>query len=384
VHAVATRKPQDGYDADVILAASSASKDMLYATGFHAGDPFLFFRIGWRTYLVASDLEIGRARKVSKVRHVLPLTKYKKRLEKRGVEHPNLADILAEILTEKRVKRARVPHDFPIYAADKLRKAKIRVKPEMPPFWPERVTKTEEEIGHIRSAVRRTEAAIRAGVDLIRRSTPRRGKLFLDGEVLTSEKVRTAIHVALMELGMTAEHTIVAGGEQAVDPHNEGSGPLRSSWPIILDVFPRCDETGYHGDITRTVLRGRPKPEHKRMWEAVHEAQAVGCASIRAGVNGSEVHEAVQSVFEEHGFETGPANGGMQGFFHGTGHGLGLDVHEPPRVSSIPDDLEEGMVVTVEPGLYYPGLGGIRIEDDVVVRTDHAENLVDLEKDFVV
>jgi Xaa-Pro aminopeptidase len=120
------------------------------------------------------------------------------------------------------------------------------------------------------------------------------------------------------------------------------------------------------------------------MWDAVYAGQALGCEKVAAGVNGREVHEAIQALFKARGFETGPVNGRMQGFYHGTGHGLGLDVHEPPRVGAADDTLEAGMVVTVEPGLYYPGIGGVRIEDDVVVREDGSENLVEIEKVFVV
>jgi Xaa-Pro aminopeptidase len=371
--------------ADVILDDSVSSADLLYATGFHAGDPFPFFRIGWRKYMVASDLEIGRARETARVHHVLPTSKYHRRLKRRGVKAAGPIHVLIEALKEKKVSRARVPWDFPVKAADMMRRAGISVRPAKGPFFPERVRKTEEEIEAIRRAVRKNEAAIEKGIDAIRRSKPVRGVLRLDGAPLTSEKVRAIIERELLDRGCSASHTIVAGGEQAVDPHNTGSGPLRSGWPVIIDVFPRDNATGYHADITRTVVKGRVRRKVQEMYDAVLTAQRVGCAEVRAGVTGREVHEAVQAVFRERGFETGPAEGGkMQGFFHGTGHGLGLAVHEAPGVGKAGNRLEEGMVVTVEPGLYYPGLGGVRIEDDVVVRKDGAENLVEMPKVFRV
>lgn len=368
----------------VILASSETNRDQFYATGFSAGDPFCFFQIGWRKYMIASDLEIGRAREQSKVHHVLPMSKYIRRLKRHGKENPGLTDVLIEALAEKGVTRARVPHDFPVFTADRMRRAGIGIQPVVPPFWPDRVVKTEDEIDSIRTAIRKTEEAMREGIDAIRRSRPRGARLYLDGKVLTSETVRGIIHRALMDREMTPKGTIVAGGEQAVDPHNEGSGPLRAGWPVILDVFPRCNATGYHADISRTVLRGKPGKRHLEMWDAVHEAQAKGCDLAVANATGREVHEAVKSIFTERGFETGPANGKMQGFFHGTGHGLGLAVHEAPRVGAVDDPLRPGMVVTIEPGLYYPGVGGIRIEDDVVVREGRSENLVELEKEFVL
>ena len=353
-------------------------------TRFAAPDPFPFFRIGWRSYVIASDLEIGRARKDATVRTVLPLSRYQKRLKKRGVADPRWPEVLVEALRERAVTNARVPADFPLLAADRMRKAGIRVDPKEGPFWPERVRKTEEEVAAIREAARLTGEAIELGIDAIRRSTPKRGRLVLGGAALTSEGVRTIIDIALMERGLEGRNTIVAGGEQAVDPHNRGSGPLRAGWPVILDVFPRSLASGYHADITRTVVRGRPKPRLRAMWEAVKEGQALGCDMAKAGTNGRDIHQAIHDVFTAHGFVTGPANGGMQGFFHGTGHGLGLDVHEPPRVTAVDETLEAGMVITIEPGLYYPGLGGIRIEDDIVVRKDGSENLVAIDKYFEV
>jgi Xaa-Pro aminopeptidase len=368
-----------------ILADSHTNRDLLWATGFSVGDPVPYFEARGRKYLVLSDLEIGRARKQAKVHGVLPLSKYLKRLKRRGVERPGLADVLVEVLTERRVKAVRVPHDFPVFAADRLRKAKVKVTPCLPPFFPARAVKTETEIAAIRDAAARTVAAMREGIDLIRRSKPVRGILRLDGDPLTSERVRSAIEIGGLLRGLTPTETIVAGGEQAVDPHDCGSGPLRAGFPIVLDVFPRDTLTGYHADITRTVFRGRPSPKVRALYDAVREAHAAAMGEVRAGVPAKEVHQAVLDVFKARGMKTGPdGKGGMQGFFHGTGHGLGLSVHEAPRVGAIEEPLVENAVITIEPGLYYPGLGGVRHEDDVAVRADGAENLVDFEIDFVV
>ncbi|MEN8149320.1 MAG: Xaa-Pro peptidase family protein [Planctomycetota bacterium] len=375
---------KDGRTADVILASSATSRDLFYATKVRVPDPILFFRVSGRKYLVASDLEIGRMREQATVHHVLPLTKFRKRLVKAGNANPSVTDIAIAVLTEKRIRTARVPHDFPVFTADRFRRAGIRVRPTEAPFWPERTTKSTGEIEAIRAAAILTGEAIEAGIDLIRRSKPVRGLLRRDGKPLTSERVRLEIDRALMERGLRGENTIVAGGEDGVDPHNVGSGPLKSGYPVILDVFPESQASGYHADISRTVFRGRPSKRQREMWDAVLEAQALGCEMTKPGVAGKTIHAAIQKVFRDRGFETGPVNGKMQGFFHGTGHGLGLDVHEPPFFSASAAPLEPGMVITIEPGLYYPGVGGIRIEDDVAVTKDGHDNLVPLEKTFVV
>jgi Xaa-Pro aminopeptidase len=172
----------------------------------------------------------------------------------------------------------------------------------------------------------------------------------------------------------------VACGEDGCDPHNQGSGPLVADRPIILDVFPRDTRSRYFADITRTVVKGRATARVRRMYEAVAAGQSAGLLAIRAGVQGEQVHRTVQETLEGFGFQTGEVDGRMQGFFHGTGHGLGLEIHELPRVSRLPVTLQAGHVVTVEPGLYYPGHGGVRIEDVVVVTEAGCRNLTSYPK----
>jgi Xaa-Pro aminopeptidase len=210
------------------------------------------------------------------------------------------------------------------------------------------------------------------------------GVLHLDGEPLTSERVRSLIARTLMERACTARHTIVACGDQACDPHNHGSGPLRADLPVVIDIFPRSDETGYYSDMTRTVVRGEASGDLVDIYDAVLEAQLQALDRIRAGVDGRDVHQGVSSLFESRGFLTGLQDGRMQGFFHGTGHGVGLDIHEPPRVGKASDILEPGHVVSVEPGLYYTGRGAVRIEDLVVVTEAGCDNLTDYPKSLII
>jgi Xaa-Pro aminopeptidase len=172
-----------------------------------------------------------------------------------------------------------------------------------------------------------------------------------------------------------ARNTIVAGGRQACDPHEVGYGPLRPNELIIIDVFPRMQKTGYHGDMTRTFLKGKANPAQRSLVKAVRDAQTAAMDSVKAGVKGDAVHAAANAVFEAEGFVTERRKSGFVGFIHSTGHGLGLEVHEAPRVSKDAPKLKAGHVITIEPGLYYPEIGGCRIEDVVRVTKDGYEKL---------
>ena len=183
------------------------------------------------------------------------------------------------------------------------------------------------------------------------------------------------VNLEIFARGCIPAHTIVAPGQHGCDPHDVGSGPIRAGEPIIIDIFPRSEKTGYFADITRTVVKGAPKPRVCEMYDAVLAAQRGALRMIRHGAVASDIHGAILAQFEKRGFKTGQIDGRMQGFFHGTGHGLGLEIHEPPRIAMNDTRLEAGMVVTVEPGLYYAGIGGMRIEDTVLVTRTGIRNL---------
>ena len=215
-------------------------------------------------------------------------------------------------------------------------------------------------------ALRITEAGLARGVEVLKASKIRRGKRLLwSGKTLTSEILRAEIDSAILRAGGTPAGTIVAGGDQACDPHERGFGPLYADSLIILDVFPRAAKTGYFGDLTRTVIRGRARDAQRQLWETVKAGQALALRKIKAGVDGAEIHKGIQEFFAKRGYRTEVRKGRQVGFFHGTGHGLGLEIHEYPRLQKV--TLKERQVLTVEPGLYYPGIGGARQEDVVVI-----------------
>ncbi|MEM8549670.1 MAG: M24 family metallopeptidase, partial [Verrucomicrobiota bacterium] len=246
----------------------------------------------------------------------------------------------------------------------------LDLEPAKGMLFPQREKKTVAEAEAIREGNKASAAGIRAAEQALRKSEIKRGYLYLDGKKLTSERLRVIIQTACLEVGAVAEHVICAGGDQACDPHGAGTGPLRASELIIVDVFPRVSKSGYHGDMTRTFLKGKASPEQKRLVAGVRAAQNAALAEIKASVCASKVHGAAEKAIKEAGYLTGQVDGVWQGFIHSTGHGLGLEVHEPPRVSTGLNRLKAGAVITVEPGLYYPGLGGCRIEDVVQVTKD--------------
>jgi Xaa-Pro aminopeptidase len=248
------------------------------------------------------------------------------------------------------------------------------VKPD--PFISARAVKSAAEVSKLKNALRLAEAGMQAGIGAIKASKiGRDGYLYWRKHRLTSEHVQGLINATIAGLGGIAAHTIVAGGSQGCDPHESGHGPLRAHQPIIVDIFPRDTETGYWGDITRTVVRGRASEKVKAMYAAVEAAQQIVFAGLRDGAQGRELHAAVGELLTQRGFWTGRRHGRMQGFFHGTGHGLGLEIHELPRIGAADSVLRTGNVVTVEPGLYYRGVGGVRLEDVASIGPRGAKNL---------
>ena len=246
------------------------------------------------------------------------------------------------------------------------------MKPRPGNFFPERENKSAAEVKKISAALLMAEIGMAEAMQVLQPAKIAKGRRLMYHDVpLTSEKLRAVIDTAILQAGGLASHTIVAGGRQGCDPHEPGYGPLRAHEPIILDIFPRSQKTGYFGDITRTVVRGRASEAVRKLYDTVLQGQKLAFQKMRPGVPTAQVHRAVQEFFEREGYRTGRHNGRMQGFFHGTGHGLGLEIHEAPRVGpNSAGTVEAGQVVTVEPGLYYPELGGVRLEDVALVTQD--------------
>ncbi len=367
----------------LIVADSEHDANMLYAVGMFVPDPFIFLRVLGKSHVVMNDLEIDRARKQAGQCRVISLSQYQRKLKRLGKKSPGLAQVIHLLLREKRLKKVFVPNNFPHGLARELRRLRIKIKVREGAFFPQREIKTADEIKKISAALMMAEVGLAEGIHAIKSAkiSVKDRKLIYHNVPLTSEKLRAIIDVAIIQAGGLASHTIVAGGKQGCDPHECGHGLLRANEPIILDVFPRSQKTGYFGDITRTVVKGRASEAIRKLYRTVEQGQKIAFQKIRHNASGKEIHEAIQKFFESQGYKTGKSKGRMRGFFHGTGHGLGLEIHEAPRMGSSSNDvLKTGHVVTVEPGLYYPELGGVRLEDVAHVTATGMRNLTKFEK----
>ena len=350
----------------LIVAVSEADPDMLYATKFFAPDPFIFLQKNGKRTLVLSDLEIDRGRKQAKADEFVMFSQLEREVQGKSKKAPPYEKVLAHFLRKRGIRSAIVPSNFALGYAQELMANNIRVRATNGLFWPEREAKSEKEIEMIGRALRITETGLKRAIEVLKASKPGAGKrLRWSGKTLTSEMLRAEIDSTILRAGGIPTGTIVAGGDQACDPHERGFGPLYANSLIILDVFPRDAKTGYFGDMTRSVLRGRASDAQRELWETVKAGQTLALKKIKAGVDGMAIHKAIQKFFAERGFPTEVRKGRRVGFFHGTGHGLGLEIHEHPRLQKV--TLKARQVLTVEPGLYYPGLGGARQEDVVVV-----------------
>ena len=353
----------------LLYADTERSPDALYFGRVGVPDAFVAFGLRGKKYAVVSALEFGRVQKTSAFDVVLPLEAYTKRARELWPQRrPGAAEVICLLAKDFKQTRFTVPEDFPAGVYEKLFELGLDLTVADGPLFPAREIKTAAEAAAIREGNRLSALGFAAAEKILRASRVSGRKLLHRGRPVTSEMLKFAIEVAILAAGGVSTNTIVAGGDQACDPHERGSGPLRPHELIIIDIFPRVTATGYHGDMTRTFLRGRATDAQRALVAAVRAAQLAALKAIRAGANGRLVHGKCVEVFTARGFETKSTPQGSVGFFHGTGHGLGLAVHEPPRMSGAVDYiLRKNSVVTVEPGLYYPGLGGCRIEDVVLV-----------------
>lgn len=338
--------------------------------------------------LILRDIEMGRAKQYARVDHVAYPGLFPPEGGLSGDRETANAQAAVECLRRAGVTYALGDRTLPLIFADFARKVGITIECDPDCWVKERRQKSDEEIDHLREAQRVTEGAIQLACELIARAPVRAdGVLLHEGAPLTSERVRAAVDHWLLDRNFSNPKAIIAGGPIASDCHNYGTGELRNSEPVIVDIFP-CDRNSrYNGDCTRTVVNGDIPDEVIRMHAAVRAAKAAAENAIRVGVTGEAVHLATIQAITEAGYafglpgETTPLS--YCAMTHGTGHGIGLDVHEPPLLDRKGPPLLAGEALTVEPGLYRRDLGAVRIEDMVIVTETGCLNLNKLHDELV-
>src|SRR5437899_6696837 len=289
----------------LIVAASETDADMLYATEFWARDPFIFLERNGKRTLVLSDLEIDRGRKQADADEFVMFSELEREVQGKSKKAPLYEKVLAHFLKKRGVRSAIVPANFPLGYAEELAANKVRVRATNGLFWPQREAKSNKEVEMMRQALRITERGLKRAIEVLKASKPGSGKrLRWSGKTLTSEMLRAEIDSTILRAGGIPTGTIVAGGDQACDPHERGFGPLCADSLIILDVFPRAAKTGYFGDMTRTVLRARAREAQRKLWKTVKAGQALALRKIKAGLDGMTIHEAIQEFFASRGLPT--------------------------------------------------------------------------------
>ena len=374
---------------DVLIVADTVrSPELRHEVPIEIGDPFLYAEVAGGRHAVVSALEVSRVEELpgDLVVHTFEEYDYESLLEQGLGSHELWPALWVSAAKKLGLTQAVVPLEFPLGHAEKLREAGVAVRVDQPFFDARRRVKNEVELEGIRRACRAVEAGMARGVEMLRAADRSNGGLTLDGEPLTCERIRAELERVFGEQGAVAESFIVSHGSQTAVGHDPGSGQIADGDTVLFDLYPRDRETACFADFTRTVTVGPPSEEIALFHRLSKEALDLAVGMVRPGVDGRDIHRAVCDHFNEHGQKTqlhkAPGEVLRDGYFHGTGHGVGLQVHEEPSLGRLGGTLVAGDVVAVEPGLYRNGYGGVRLEDLLLVTEDGAEVLTDFPYDL--
>ncbi len=359
------------------LFASSDDPDMRYITGFVTHDPVpVICRPGEKPVLIVPQMEADRAERESycEVRTRAQAGYY----DIARTEHDPFR-ITAAMIRHVADGTLLLPPGFPAGLARILEEDQPVEIDYSQVIAGKRAVKSRVEIDEIARVQQAAEGAMERAITLIRKAAVRDGLLYHDEKSLTSDLIRYEMHAVLLSHGCMARDTIVACGEEAAMPHCTGAGQLKAHEPIVIDIFPRSEQSGYHADMTRTVSRGEPSARVRDLYDSVRQAVGIGEEGLKAGAAGSDLYTRVKDFFTDQGFQTD-----TEGFTHSLGHGVGLEVHEMPSLSPMGGPLESGHVVTIEPGLYYRGIGGVRIENLLEVTGTGSRRLTRFSEDMIL
>jgi Xaa-Pro aminopeptidase len=372
----------------LIFADSVVSPEMRHEVPVLVPDPFLYAEKDGKRFTASTSFEVDRIAEAGIEAHAWEEFGYDEMLEQ-GLPREQIVwrHINLNACREFGVEDAIVPRTFPVSVADHLRANGINITPDPKLFSDRRRSKNEAEIAGIRRAQKAAESGMGAAKEILARAEASNGSVTVDGEPLTSELLKGAIRGAFTEHGVSSDDFIVSHGAQTAIGHELGFGPIAANEPIVIDLWPKDPESACYADMTRTYVVGTPPDELVKYHRLVKEALDRSLEATKAGVPGIEIFQLVCELFEEAGQKTvlskAPGEVLENGFFHGLGHGVGLEVHEAPNLGRGGTmELVPGDVVTLEPGLYRQGFGGCRLEDIVLVTEDGAENLTDFPYDL--
>ncbi|WP_202319192.1 M24 family metallopeptidase [Archaeoglobus neptunius] len=345
----------------LIMYGSSSNANFYYATKFKTYDALTYIAgIDGSDILIVPEMEKRRAERESRVKEIVSLGDlgYAERVKEFGDPRKAYLEVVVNVLKEGRCRKLLIPEETPTFISFEMMKH-FEVEVIRNPFTRLRKVKSSSEIEKIRDVSRAILNVFRQVVE--------------NFNFETCDDLRRTVEIKLFSTGYLAENTICSSGKRSADPHDTGGGRIEDH--VVIDVFPRSMEHLYYSDFTRTIFV-RENKELEDMYSAVVIAQEEAIRMIRDGVDAKDVHERVKDVLNSYGYKTG----GGEGFIHTTGHGIGLEVHEEPRIGDVSVTLKKGMVVTVEPGLYYRNIGGVRVEDTIVVKRGECEILTPFEK----
>lgn len=367
-----------------LIYASTKDSDMLYALRIPIADPFVFLDTGRRrlVFLDSREYEFVKRENTNKKLTILPLEAVVKKARERKEQASGLCRLVLQILESYKLQKQtiEVPASFPLPLADSLRAQKISLVVRQP-FWEQREIKQANELRAIQKSIAATQKAFALIEKVLKESTIKHNLLHYQGVTLTSEYLKTKVDQLFFERGMISpEGMIISSGAHSAIPHHPGKGAIKAHEPIVCDMFPRDKKTGYFADLTRSFIKGDPSKKLHHMYSTVKEVGEKITRMVKPGIETKKLHKACETLIQQAGYHVG-----AKGFTHATGHGVGLDVHEEPgiglRSKSV---LKTGNVITIEPGLYYPALGGIRIEDMVLVTKTGYKKLSTYPKRFIL
>lgn len=373
----------------LIFSDTETSPELRHEVPLGVPDPFLYAEVDGTRHVVIPQMEIPRLAELGLPIELHPTEEFGSgELRQQALEPDDVQDqIVVRFCEQHGLKEAVVPATFPVRTADALRAAGIALTPQQKVFSDRRRTKTPAQLAGIRRAQQAASAGMAEVADLILRAQSQDGIAVVDGEPLTSERLRRTLLLTFFHHDATADEVIVAHGPQAAIGHDTGSGTILPGESIVVDIWPRDTISSCHTDMTRTFVVGDPPAQLVEWHRVVQEAQAAALGAIRPGMPGRTIYDRACEVIERAGHPTGrtkePGRSLDHGFYHGLGHGVGLQAHEAPMIGpTATNELVEGDVITIEPGIYYPGIGGCRLEDIIIVTDSGAEDLTNFPYDL--